>query len=256
MIHSTAIIHPKAQIGSGVEIGPYSIISENVTIGKDTRIASHVTVEGFTEIGERCEIYQFVSIGTPPQDYKFKGEESLVIIGDDNRIREFVTINRASSHGGGKTVIGHRNFIMAYCHVAHDCRIGNNVTMANAATLGGHIEIHDFAILGGLVALHQFVRVGAYSMIGGASAVSQDVPPYVMAVGNRAKLYGLNVTGLRRNNFSKTTIKDLKNAYKIIFKSGMILKEALEEVRRQALESEEVDIFIEFIEKSERGICR
>ena len=256
MIHSTAIIHPKAELESGVEVGPYSIIGEHVKIGKDTKIGPHTTVEGFTEIGERCEIYQFVSIGTPPQDLKFKGEKSYVIIGDDNTMREFVTIHRASSHGGGETVIGSNNFIMAYSHIAHDCKVGNNVVMANGTTLGGHIEIQDFVVIGGLVAIHQFARIGAYSMIGGASAVSQDVPPYVMAVGNRAKLFGLNTTGLKRNNFSTEVIKDLKVAYKTIFRSGMTLKKALEEVKLQPKRSKEVDNFIEFIEKSERGICR
>ncbi|MFH2012930.1 MAG: acyl-ACP--UDP-N-acetylglucosamine O-acyltransferase [Pseudomonadota bacterium] len=256
MIHPTAIVHPKADLDEGVKVGPYSIIAENVKIGKDTCVGSHVTIEDFTQIGERCNIYQFVSIGTPPQDLKFKGEKSEVIIGNNNTIREFVTINRASLHGGGITKIGNNNFLMAYCHVAHDCKIGNNTIMANAATLGGHIEIEDFAIIGGLVAIHQFVRIGAYSIIGGASGVSKNVPPYVMAVGNRAKLFGLNITGLKRNNFSESTINDLKKAYKIIFRSGMILKKALEKVKLEIPDSDEVNNLVEFIKNSERGICR
>ena len=256
MIHPTAIVHPKAELDEGVEIGPYSIIAENVKIGKDTKINSHVTIENFTQIGERCQIYQFVSIGTPPQDLKFKGEKSDLIIGDDNTIREFVTINRASSHGGGVTTLGNNNFLMAYCHIAHDCKIGSNIIMANAATLAGHIEIEDFAIIGGLVAIHQFVRVGAYSIIGGASAVSKNVPPYVMAVGNRARLFGLNITGLKRNNFPEATINNLKKAYKIIFRSGMTLNNALEKVKRELPDSEEVNNLVGFIQKSERGICR
>jgi UDP-N-acetylglucosamine acyltransferase len=256
MIHPTAIVHPKAELDEGVEIGPYSIIAENVKIGKDTNVSSHVTIEKFTQIGKRCHIYQFVSIGTPPQDLKFKGEKSDLIIGNDNTIREFVTINRASSHGGGVTMIGNNNFLMAYCHIAHDCKIGSNIIMANAATLAGHIEIEDFAIIGGLVAIHQFVRIGAYSIIGGASAVSKNVPPYVMAVGNRARLFGLNITGLKRNNFPEATINNLKKAYKIIFRSGMTLNNALEKVRLEIPDSDEVNNLVEFIQKSERGFCR
>ncbi len=256
MIHPTAIIHPKAALDDGVEIGPYCIIDENVRIGRDTKLRSHITVEGFTQIGERCEIYQFASIGAPPQDLKYSGEKSEVIIGNDNIIREFVTINRGSSGGGGETRVGDKNFLMAYCHVAHDCKLGNNIVMANAATLAGHIEIEDHAIIGGLVAIHQFVRIGAYSMIGGVSGVSKDVPPYVIAVGNRVKLFGLNVTGLRRNGFSDTAINNLKKAYKIIFKSGMVLMKALEKVRLEIPDSEEVGNLVGFIEESERGVCR
>jgi len=256
MIHQTAIVHPKAEIDEGVDIGPYSIIGENVKIGKDTKINSHVTIEGFSEIGNGCQIFQFASIGTPPQDLKFQGEKSSVIIGHNNTIREFVTINRASSYGERKTQVGNNNFLMAYCHIAHDCIIGNNVIMANAATLAGHIVIEDFALVGGLVAIHQFVKIGAYSMIGGASAVSNDIPPYVMAVGNRAKLFGLNVTGLRRNNFSETTIKELKKVYRIIFRSGMTLNKALEKVKLEIPDSREVNHLVGFIQKSERGICR
>jgi len=256
MIHPTAIIHPKAELDCGVEIGPYCIIDDNVQIGRDTKVKSHVTIEGFTHIGKRCRIYQFVSIGTPPQDLKFKGEKSDLIIGDDNTIREFVTINRASSHGVGETRMGNNNFLMAYCHVAHDCKIGNNIVMANAATLAGHIEIEDYAIIGGLVAIHQFVKVGEYSIIGGKSAVSKDVPPYMTAVGNRAKLFGLNLIGLRRNNFSDEAITNIKKAYRIIFKSGMTLSSALEKVKLEITDSNEVSKLVRFIEGSERGICR
>lgn len=256
MIHPTAIIHPRAELNDEVEVGPYSIIGENVKIGRRTRVSSHVTIEGFTHIGEGCHIYQFVSIGTPPQDLKFRGEKSNVIIGDNNTIREFVTINSASSHGGGETRVGNNNFLMAYCHIAHDCKVGDNVIMANAATLAGHIEIEDFAVIGGLVAIHQFVRVGAYSIIGGASAVSKDVPPYVMAVGNRARLFGLNITGLRRSNFSDITINNLKKAYKILFKSGMLLNNALEKVRLEIPDSKEVGKLVTFVEESKRGVCR
>lgn len=256
MIHATAIIHSKAELDDGVEVGPYCIIGEDVKIGRHTKIRSHVTIEGFTQIGEASHIYQFVSIGAPPQDLKFRGEKSNVIIGDNNTIREFVTINRGSSLGGGETRVGNNNLLMAYCHVAHDCQIGDNVVMANAATLAGHIEIEDFAIIGGLVAIHQFVRVGTYAIIGGASAVSKDVPPYLMAVGNRAKLFGLNSTGLKRNKFSDTAINNLKRAYKILFRSGLILSKALEKVRLEFPDSMEVGKLVKFVEESERGICR
>ena len=256
MIHPTAIVHPKAELDQGVEIGPYSIITDCVRIGRDTRISSHVTIEGITEIGKNCEVYPFTSIGTPPQDLKYKGERSKVIIGDNNTIREFVTVNRASSHGTGETRIGNSNFLMAYCHIAHDCIIWNNVVMANAATLAGHIEIEDFAVIGGMVAIHQFVRIGEFSFIGGASAVAKDVPPYLMAVGDRAKLFGLNTTGLKRNNFSETAINKLKKAYKTIFRSGLTLKSALEKVRLEITDSKEVDNLVDFIQGSERGVCR
>ena len=177
MIHEKAVVHPRARIAEGVEIGPFSVVGENVTIGKDTWIGPHVVITGWTTIGKNCKIYQFSSIGEVPQYLKFTGEESHVIIGDNNVIREFVTINRATTQGGGKTVLGNENFLMAYAHVAHDCLIGNQVIMSNAATLAGHIEIEDGAVIGGLSAVHQFVRIGAYSFISGLSGVPQDIPP-------------------------------------------------------------------------------
>ncbi len=257
MIHEKAIVHPNARIAEGVEIGPFSVIGENVAIDKDTRIGPHVVITGWTTIGKNCKIYQFSSIGEPPQDLKFKGEESHVIIGDNNVIREFVTINRATTHGGGKTVLGDGNFLMAYAHVAHDCLIGNEVIMSNAATLAGHIEIEDGAIIGGLVGVHQFVRIGAYSFISGLSGVPQDIPPYMLAAGSRCKLYGLNMVGLKRHGFPQKTIKGLKKAYKIIFRSGLILEEAI-----KAIEDDEIAIIsevvhlVQFIQSSKRGICR
>jgi UDP-N-acetylglucosamine acyltransferase len=256
LIHSTAIVDPKAALAEAVEVGPYSIIGENVEIGKNTVVGSHVTIEGWTKIGKGCKIFPFASIGGPPQDLKFEGKKTELIIGNNNTIREFVTVNRATLHGGGKTIIGDNNLLMAYCHIAHDCHLGNNIIMSNAATLGGHIEIEDFAVVGGLAAIHQFVRVGAHSFIGGASAVAQDVPPYITAVGNRAKLYGINTVGLRRRNFSSRTIGELRWAYKIIFRSSLALKKALKQVREEITDSPEVDHLVEFIEKSERGIGR
>jgi len=256
MIHKTAIVHPKAEIDEGVEIGPYSIIDENVRIGRGTIIGPHVIIKKFTRIGKNCNIYQFASIGEIPQDQKFAGEETELIIGDNNIIREFVTLNRGTKEGGGKTLIGNNNFLMAYSHVAHDCYLGNNVIMANAATLAGHITIEDYAIIGGLSAIHQFVRIGAYSLVGGASAVSQDVPPYCLAVGNRAKLYGLNLIGLKRRNFPSEIISALKSAYRIIFKSNLKLKDAIKKVEYEIKDLPEIKTFIDFLKNSKRGFCR
>ncbi|HUT83540.1 MAG TPA: acyl-ACP--UDP-N-acetylglucosamine O-acyltransferase, partial [Thermodesulfobacteriota bacterium] len=197
MIHPTAIVSPKAELDPDVEVGPYSVIGDKVTIGKHTWIGPHVVIEGPTEIGQNCKIFQFASIGEIPQDLKFKGEESRLVIGSGNVIREFVTINRGTALGGGKTVLGNDNFLMVYSHVAHDCKIGNQVIIANAAQLAGRIEIEDCAVIGGIVGVHQFVRIGRYSIIGGCSAVSMDVPPYTMAAGNHAVLHGLNTVGLK-----------------------------------------------------------
>jgi UDP-N-acetylglucosamine acyltransferase len=255
-IHPTAIVSAKAKLASGVEVGPFSIIGDNVTIGKGTTVASHVVIEGWTTIGERCRIFQFASIGAVPQDIKFRGEKSEVVIGNDNVIREFVTINRATGRGSGKTIIGNHNLLMAYSHVAHDCQIGNYVALANAATLAGHIEIEDHAIIGGLVGIHQFTRIGAYSIIGGASGVPKDIPPYTMAVGQRARLYGLNLVGLKRHGFSDEAISRLKKSYRILFRSGLVLSRACEQVTQEMGSYPEVDRLIQFIQKSERGITR
>jgi UDP-N-acetylglucosamine acyltransferase len=257
MIHEKAVVHPRARIAESVEVGPFSVIGENVTIGKGTWIGPHVVITGWTTIGKNCKIFQFSSIGEVPQDLKFKGEESHVIIGDNNVIREFVTINRATTHGGGKTILGNENFLMAYSHVAHDCLIGNHVIMSNAATLAGHIEIEDGAIIGGLVGVHQFVRIGAYSFISGLSGVPQDIPPYMLAAGSRCTLYGLNAVGLKRHGFPEEAIKGLKKAYKILFKSGLMLEEAIETIKGgEIISIPEVDHLVQFIQRSKRGICR
>jgi UDP-N-acetylglucosamine acyltransferase len=255
-IHPTAIISPEARLSDGVEVGPYSIIGPDVTIGKNTVIGPHVVIESHTDIGERCHIFQFASIGAIPQDLKYRGEETRVVIGNDNTIREFVTINRATSADIGVTVIGDHNLLMAYCHVAHNCKLGNYIIMANAANLAGHIHVEDHAIIGGLTGIHQFTRIGAHCIIGGASAVTKDIPPFVMASGNFAKLYGLNMIGLKRRGFKEETIRALKEAYRIVFRSSLLLKTAIENVRNQVEDIPEVRQFLEFIEKSERGICR
>jgi UDP-N-acetylglucosamine acyltransferase len=255
-IHPTAIVHPGAKIAEGVEIGAYSVVGEHVSVGKGTRIASHVLVEGWTTIGERNQIFPFSCIGTAPQDIGYKNEETYLVIGNDNVIRESATVHRATTKEDRVTVIGNNNFFMAYSHVAHDCKLGNHIIMANSVGLGGHITIGDYAILGGIVAVHQFVRIGAYAIIGGQSAVPQDIPPYVSASGNRAKLYGLNLVGLKRRGFSDEAISNLKKAYRIIFRSGLILDDALARVKSELNGSQEAMHLMEFMKNSKRGVTR
>jgi UDP-N-acetylglucosamine acyltransferase len=257
MIHPTAIIDPTAKISEGVEIGAYSVIEKNVYIGEGTKIGSHVVIREGTEIGKGCQIFQFSSIGEAPQSIAYKGEKTSLQIGDYNIIREFVTLHRGTVKGGGKTVIGNENFIMAYSHVAHDCQIGNQVVMANGATLGGHILIEDHAIIGGLVAVHQFCQVGAYAIIGGLTGVLMDIPPYTKAQGDRAKLFGLNTIGLKRANFSEDTLRALKKAYRIIFRSDLTLEKAMTRLREDEVSQvHEVQHLIQFIQRSKRGISR
>lgn len=256
-IHPTAVVHPKAQLGQDVEIGPYSVVGEHVKIGRGTRLLSHVYVEGWTEIGERCQLYPYASIGTPPQHLQYQGEPTRVVIGHDNILREYVTVNRGTVAGGGMTRIGDHNFLMAYVHVAHDCHLGNHLIMANAATMAGHISIGDHAIIGGLVGIHQYVRVGAYAMIGGCSAVGQDVPPFMRAAGGyRARLYGLNSVGLKRHGFSNERISVLKRAYEVLFRSGHRAAEAIKRAREEFKDSADVLEVLVFMEGSRRGICR
>lgn len=256
-IHPTAIVHPKAELAEDVSIGPYSVIGEHVRIGPGTRLVAHVWVDGWTEIGERCQIYPYASIGSPPQHLHYKDEPTRVIIGNENILREYVTVNRATVAGGGVTRIGHHNFLMAYCHVAHDCTLGNHLIMANAATLAGHITIGDHAIIGGLTGIHQFVRIGAYVMIGGCSGVSQDVPPFMRAAGGyRTRLYGLNSVGLRRQGFSSERIAALKQAYELLFRSGHRIAEAIKLARDQFRDNPDVLEIISFMESTKRGVCR
>lgn len=256
MIHPTAIVDPKAELGSNVDIGAYSIIAPNVQIGSGTVIGPHVVIRPYVEIGPDCRIYQYASIGEIPQAIKFQGEETHVKIGRGSVLREFVTINRGTEFGGGVTEVGEENFLMAYVHVAHDCKIGRNVIMANNATLAGHIVIEDFVTVGGLVAIHQFVRIGDYAYIGGKSAVVKDIPPYVIAAGDRAKLHGLNSVGLKRQGFSQETLSCLKKAYRIIFRIGLTQNEAIERVKAEVEQVPEVSHFIQFIKSSQRGITR
>jgi acyl-[acyl-carrier-protein]--UDP-N-acetylglucosamine O-acyltransferase len=255
-IHPTAIISPDAQLDKGVEIGPYSIIGSDVRIGKNTVIGPHTVIDDYTHIGEGCRIFQFCSIGAPPQDLKFGGEKTSVVIGDFNIIREFVTIHRATSADIGVTLIGDHNLLMAYAHVAHNCKLGNHIIMSNVATLGGHVHVEDYAIISGLSAVHQFSRIGAHSIIGGASGVAKDIPPYTLANGNHARLFGLNLVGLKRRNFSEETIKALGKAYRIIFRSRLLLDAAIKKVEEEVENFPEVQHFIQFIKESKRGVCR
>ncbi|MGH7254931.1 MAG: acyl-ACP--UDP-N-acetylglucosamine O-acyltransferase [Nitrospirales bacterium] len=256
-IHPTAVVHPKAELAEDVEVGPFSVIGEHVKIGRGSRLIAHVYVEGWTEIGERCQLYPYASIGSPPQHLQYRNEPTRVQIGHDNLIREYVTINRGTVPGGGLTKIGNQNFLMAYVHVAHDCLLGDQLIMANAATLAGHITVGDHAIIGGLVGIHQFVRVGAYAMIGGCSAVGRDVPPYMRAAGGyRARLYGLNSIGLKRLGFGSERISALKRAYELLFRSGHRMAEAIKQVRDTFKDSPDVMEVVRFIEGSKRGICR
>ncbi|HAY39770.1 MAG TPA: acyl-[acyl-carrier-protein]--UDP-N-acetylglucosamine O-acyltransferase [Desulfobacteraceae bacterium] len=256
MIHPTAIIDSKADIGSNVEVGPYSIIGANVHIGSGTVVGPHVVIQPHVEIGPDCHIFQYASIGAVPQALKFQGEETYVKIGRGTVVREFVTVNRGTGFGGEITEVGEENFLMAYVHIAHDCKTGRNVILANNATLAGHIVIEDFVTVGGLVAIHQFVRIGNYAYIGGKSAVVKDIPPYVIAAGDRAKLHGLNSVGLKRHGFSQETLSSLKKAYRIIFRIGLTLNEAIERVKAEVEQVPEINDLIRFIKSSERGITR
>ena len=256
MIHQTAIVHPEARVADGVEIGPYAVIGAEVVIGEGTTVGPHAVLEGPTEIGRDNRIFQFASVGAVPQDLKFHGEKSVLKIGDRNTVREFVTIHRGTEDGGGETTIGNDNLFMAYSHVAHDCRIGNRVILANCATLAGHVEIGDFSILGGLSAVHQFTRIGAHTMISGGSMVAQDIPPYTMAQGDRAQTVGINLVGLKRRQFSEAAVRGIKQAYRLVFRSGLRVDEALDRIGTEVESCPEVEQFVAFIRDSQRGIAR
>ena len=256
-IHPTAVVSADAVLGDDVTIEAYSIIGPNVTIGARTVVGPHVVIDGWTVIGENNQIYPFATIGYPPQDIRYRGEETHLTIGDNNVIREHVTIHRGTKDGRAITQVGDNNFLMAYAHVAHDCRLGNYVIMANAATLGGHVQIEDHAVIGGLVAIHQFIRIGAYAFIGGKSGLRMDMPPYMLAFGAPAKLYGPNIVGLRRHNFSPEAIQALKKSYKILFRSGLTLKDAIAKAHQEVEQLPEVENLLQFLlNSSRRGFTR
>jgi len=255
-IHPTAIIAPGAKMGERCRIGPYAQIGEHVQLGDDSQVGSLVLIEGWTQIGSGCQIFSHAILGTPPQHSKYKGEETYLKIGKENIIREFVTIHRATAEGTGATVLGDSNFIMAYCHIAHDCKLGSYITMANGASLAGHVLIGDYANLGALAGIHQFVRIGSYTMVGAFSGIGQDVPPYMMVSGIRPKPYGINVVGLRRHNFSPETLKALKQAYRILFELQLNTSQALEKIEAEVEPLPEIQHLLDFIKTSKRGIAK
>jgi UDP-N-acetylglucosamine acyltransferase len=257
-IHSTAIVSKKAKLSDDIIIGPYSVIGENATIGAGTKIGTHCLIDGYTTIGKGCEIFTGAVIGSRPQDLKYKGEKSCLEIGDNNIIREYCTFN-PGTEDDGKTIVGSNNLFMAYSHIAHDCVVGNDCIIANNGTLAGYVTVEDRAVLGGLVAIHQFVRIGTLSIIGGCSKVVQDIVPYSTCDGHPAKVYGLNLVGLRRHKISKESIEQLNRAFRILFNSGLSIKHSLQKLEKEIEKTEEISHLVDFIKKSKRGIshsCR
>jgi len=255
MIHSTAVIHPNAQIGANCQIGPYCIIGEHVVLGEECRLHSHVVIDGHTQLGKRNEIFPFASIGLKTQDLKWKGGVTRTIIGDENTFREYVTVNSATSDGE-TTSVGSRNHILAYCHLAHNVQLGNHVIMSNVATLAGHVTVEDNVVIGGLAAVHQFCRVGKMAIIGGCSKVVQDVPPFMLADGNPAQTRTVNKVGLERNNVPEETHVALRQAYKILFREGLTITNALARIELELPQSPQVQHLIHFIRTSSRGISK
>lgn len=251
-----AVVDSSARIGKEVSIGPFSIIGPHVELGDGTWIGPHVVINGPTKIGKNNRIFQFASVGEVPQDKKFHGENSTLEIGDRNTIREFATINRGTSDGGGVTRIGNDNWLMAYIHIAHDCRVGNHTIFANSASIAGHVQIEDHVILGGFTLVHQFCSIGQHAFSGMGSAISKDVPPFLMVNGNPAAPHGLNNEGLKRRNFSKETQQALRDAYKLIYRAGLTLEEAKLQLKPLAQLHKEVELMLLFIENSQRGIIR
>ena len=256
MIDSRAVISPQAQIAAEVQIGPFTIIGADVVIGTGTWIGPHAVINGPTRIGADNKIFQFASLGDAPQDKKYKGEPTRLEIGDRNVFREFVTVNRGTTHDKGVTQIGNDNLFMAYSHVAHDCQLGDKIVMSNCATLGGHVEIGDWVIMGGLSAVHQFTKIGAHCFIANNAAVTRDVPPYVMAVGQPAEPHSVNSEGLKRRGFSPEQILNIRRAYRLLYRSGLKLQAATQELEKVAVTQAEIRPFVEFIKRSERGIVR
>lgn len=255
-VHATAIVHPDAKLHASVEVGPYSIIGPKVKIGAGSVIGSHVVIESDTTLGERNRIFHHAAVGGQPQDLKYAGEPTRLVIGDDNMIREFTTLHIGTDGGGGITRIGNKNLFMAYSHVAHDCTVGNGCVLANSVALAGHVEVADFVIVGGLAAVHQFTRIGKHAFIAGGSMVAMDVPPYCTAQGDRAELAGLNTVGLSRHGMTDEQIGRVKEAYRILFRSKLGLNEAMSRLKAEHGGHPEIDHMLEFIGSSKRGITR
>ena len=256
MIHPQAVVDPRAEIDADVDIGPFTVIGPEVVIGAGTWIGPHAVIQGPTRIGRNNKVFQFASLGEVPQDLKFGGERTVLEIGDRNVFREYCTVHRGTAGGGGVTRIGNDNLFMAYVHIAHDCRIADHTVFANCASLAGHVEIGNHAVLGGFTGIHQFCRVGDHCMTGAATVAVQDIPPYVLAAGNGAQPYGINVTGLRRRGFSTEAIHMLKRAYKILYKSGLRLEEAITKIEELVPEHPELDVLARFLKVEGRGIIR
>ncbi len=254
-IHETAVVSRKAKLPDDISVGPYTIICDDVQIGAGTHIGAHCLIEGHTKIGSSCEIFSGAVVGSRPQDLKFKDEITFLEIGDNNIIREYCTFNPGTGEGG-KTIVGSGNLLMAYSHIAHDCKIGDNCVFANNATLAGHVTVEDKTVIGGLSAVHQFVHLGTLSIIGGCSKVVQDIPPFSTCDGHPARVYGLNLVGLRRNNISKDSIHELTHAFNILFSSGLSIRHALESLVKETFSYPEVAYLIDFIKRSERGVSR
>ena len=255
-IDASARVSSHAILADRVTIGPYAVVEDNVEIGNDTSVGPYCLIQGPTTIGRGCTFTGYASIGTPPQDHSYRGEDTKLIIGDNNIFREFVTVNRGTIKDKALTTVGNNNLIMAYCHVAHDCVLGSHIVMGNLATLAGHVEIHDNAIIGGLSAIHQFTRVGAFTIVGGGSMVSLDIIPYAKASGDRASLYGVNTIGLKRNAFTKDQIQRIERAYRILFKQGLMLKDAVHILEEEFTDHEEIARLVAFLTSSSRGIAR
>lgn len=255
-IHPTALIDSRAKIADDVSIGPYTIIGPDVEIGAGCEIGPHVVINGPTQLGQRNRIFQFASVGEACQDKKYAGEPTRLIMGDDNVVRESVTLHRGTIQDRGETTIGSRNLFMAYAHVGHDCIIGDDCIFANAATLAGHVKIGNFAILGGLSAIHQFCHMGDHAMAGGGSIITKDIAAYVIVNGNPAETHGLNLVGLRRRGFSKEAIKALSQAYKLVFRQGLTLQQAIDALEQMTPAPEELQVFIDSLKSSQRGLTR
>jgi UDP-N-acetylglucosamine acyltransferase len=255
-IHSTALIDASAELDSSVEVGPYTVIGSNVKIEGGTRIAGHVVINGPTIIGKNNQIFQFSSLGEAPQDKKYKGEPTLLEIGDNNTIREFCTFNRGTVQDKGTTKIGNDNWIMAYVHIAHDCQIANHTIFANNSSLAGHVDVDDYAILGGFTLIHQFCKIGSHVITAVGSVVFKDIPPYVTAAGYDAKPHGINAEGLKRRGFSSDSILQIKRAYKALYRNGLTLEEAKVELAAMQILTPEIGLLTDFLNVSTRGIVR
>jgi UDP-N-acetylglucosamine acyltransferase len=255
-VHPTAIVAPEAELDSGVSVGPYAVIGPRVRIGGGTCVGAHTVVEGHTSIGRENQIFHHASVGTIPQDLKYRGEDSELVIGDRNIIREFTTLNPGTAGGGMVTRMGDQNLLMNYSHIGHDCRLGDFNIVANGAQIAGHVTIEDFVVVGALVGIHQFVKIGESAIVGAGAMVSQDVPPYCNATGDRAVLHGLNLLGLQRRGFAPDLVRDLKRAYRLMFRSGLTVGEATARIRAEVPASPQVERFVAFVQASERGVCR